>query len=282
MSLSVIAIALALPGGMYAALDNVNEMTEDFEHGAKLSLFLDQDIDVEQGRRLAGQLAEKPAIEHVELITPEEAMAEFKARSGLRDALESLTHNPLPVVLQVYPAGDVARDPDRLELLIDDLSGREEVEIAQYDLEWVKRLNALIRLAHRAVWVLAAILGLGVFLIIGNTIRLAIANQHEEIGIVRLIGGTDAFIRRPFLYSGTLQALLGALLALLAIELIFTFLQEPVQRLSTLYGGRFELDGLGFTPALVLVLGGASTGWLSSRFTVGMYLLRAEPEKETE
>ena len=281
MSISVIAIALALPGGLYAALENVNEITVDFEHGAKLSLFLERNTDAQQGRKLAQKLTGHAAVQHVEIITPEEALAEFKARSGLREALDSLSRNPLPMVLQIYPVPDYAHDPERLNKLIDEFRGLSEVEIAQFDLEWIKRLNALIQLAHRAVWLLAAVLGLGVFLIIGNTIRLAIANRHDEIAITRLIGGTSAFIRRPFLYLGTLQGLFGALVALLVIQLLFSFLNEPVQQLSTLYGTRFSLVGLEWIPATLLVLSGALTGWLSSSVTVTVYLAHSERDRDT-
>lgn len=282
MSISVIAIALALPGGLYAALENVNEITVDFEHGAKLSLFLDRSTNDKQGQQLAKKLADRAAIQHVEIITPEEALAEFKARSGLREALDSLSRNPLPMVLQVYPQPEMATDPERLNALVDELGALPEVEIAQFDLEWIKRLNALIELAHRAVWLLAAVLGLGVFLIIGNTIRLAIANRHDEIAITRLIGGTSAFIRRPFLYLGTLQGLFGAIVALLVIQFLFSFLNEPVQQLSSLYGTRFALYGLQTLPAATLVFAGSLIGWLSSSLTVSVYLARSEPERDTD
>ena len=282
MSVSVIAIALTLPGGLYAALANVNEITVDFEHGAQLSLFLEQKIEPEQALQLASKLQTRSTVQHVEVITPEQALAEFKARSGLREALDSLSRNPLPTVLQVYPTAEIAHAADQLNKLIQELGALPEVDLAQFDLEWVKRFNALIQLAHRVVWLMAVVLGLGIFLIIGNTIRLAIANRHEEIGIIRLIGGTDAFIRRPFLYSGTLQGLAGAILALLVIDLLLSFLSDPVQQLSTLYGTRFSLNGLLPAPAIALVLSGTLTGWLASRFTVGMYLRNADPEKEAE
>jgi cell division transport system permease protein len=282
MSVSVIAIALTLPGGLYAALANVNEITVDFEHGAQLSLFLEQKIEPEQALQLASKLQTRSTVQHVEVITPEQALAEFKARSGLREALDSLSRNPLPTVLQVYPTAEIAHAADQLNKLIQELGALPEVDLAQFDLEWVKRFNALIQLAHRVVWLMAVVLGLGIFLIIGNTIRLAIANRHEEIGIIRLIGGTDAFIRRPFLYSGTLQGLAGAILALLVIDLLLSFLSDPVQQLSTLYGTRFSLNGLLPAPAIALVLSGTLTGWLASRFTVGMYLRNADPGKEAE
>jgi len=279
MSISVIAIALALPGGLYAALQNISTINVDFEHGAKVSLFLREDIDIEAAGMLRDSLQDHPRIRHIELISPEQAMAEFKRNSGLREALETLPRNPLPVVLVVHPQAQAARNRDELDELIAELGSLEPVEVSQFDLDWIRRLSAIVELAQRTVWVLAGILGLGVFLIVGNTIRLAIANRHEEIGIVKLIGGTDAFIRRPFLYYGLLQGLGGAFAALLIIELLFIYLAEPVTLLSRAYQGGIHLQGLGSGAAMLLVTGGGLLGWAAARLTVGVYLHRIDPGK---
>jgi len=279
LSVSVIAIALALPGGLFAALENINKFTAEFEHGAKISLFLAPEVSVKQAAALKQSLSQHPAIKHMELITPAQAMEEFKSRSGLQNALSSLTSNPLPVVLLVYPEDDIARSPDKLAELIEEFGKLKQVELSQFDLEWIKRLTALLELVTRAVWIIAIILGLGVFLVIGNTIRLAITNRQEEIRIIKLIGGTDAFIRRSFLYSGMLQGLLGGVLALLIIILLFSFISAPTSSLSSMYGIDFSLDPLQLLPSLLLVSSGAMIGWLSARVTVGVYLRQFEPGK---
>ena len=206
-------------------------------------------------------------------------MEEFKSRSGLQTALDSLTSTPLPVVLLAYPKDEIARSPEQLAALIEELGKLKQVELSQFDIEWIKRLTALMELVTRAVWIIAFILGLGVFLVIGNTIRLAITNRQEEIRIIKLIGGTDAFIRRSFLYSGMLQGLFGGLLALLIIFLLFSFISAPTSSLSSMYGIAFSLDPLHFLPSLLLVSGGALIGWLSARVTVGVYLRQFEPGK---
>ena len=279
LSVSVIAIALALPGGLFAALENINKFTAEFEHGAKISLFLTPQVSVKQAADLQQSIQQHDAIKLVELITPDQAMEEFKSRSGLQNALNSLTSNPLPVVLLAYPKDEIARSPEKLTGLINELGKLKQVELSQFDIEWIKRLTALLELVTRAVWIIAFILGLGVFLVIGNTIRLAITNRQEEIRIIKLIGGTDAFIRRSFLYSGLLQGLLGGLLALLIIFLLFSFISAPTSSLSSMYGIAFSLDPLHFLPSLLLVSGGALTGWLSARVTVGVYLRQFEPGK---
>ncbi|NOY17471.1 MAG: ABC transporter permease [Gammaproteobacteria bacterium] len=280
LSISVIGIALALPGAMFAALENIHKFTAEFEHGAKISLFLAPEVSIMQAKDLQQSLAQHGDIKYVEIITPDQAMEEFKLRSGLKDALNSLSENPLPVVLLVYPEDKVARSPEKLAGLINELGKLEPVELSQFDLEWIKRLTALLELATRAVWVIAIILGLGVFLVIGNTIRLAIVNRQEEIRIIKLIGGTDAFVRRSFLYSGMLQGLFGGLLALLVIFLLFSFISKPASSLSSMYGIRFALDPLQLLPSLILTGSGALLGWLSARITVGVYLRQFEPGKQ--
>ena len=279
LSISVIAIALALPGGLFAALENINKFTSEFEHGAKISLFLAPQVSVKQATELQQSIQQHASIKLVELITPDQAMQEFKSRSGLQNALNSLTSNPLPVVLLAYPKDEIARSAEKLARLIDELGKLKQVELSQFDLEWIKRLTALLELVTRAVWIIAFILGLGVFLVIGNTIRLAITNRQEEIRIIKLIGGTDAFVRRSFLYSGMLQGLLGGLLALLIIFLLFSFISAPTSSLSSMYGIAFSLDPLHFLPSLLLVSSGALIGWLSARVTVGVYLRQFEPGK---
>ena len=279
LSISVIAIALALPGGLFAALENINKFTSEFEHGAKISLFLAPQVTVKQATELQQSIQQHASIKLVELITPDQAMEEFKSRSGLQNALNSLTSNPLPVVLLAFPKDEIARSPEKLARLIDELGKLKQVELSQFDIEWIKRLTALLELVTRAVWIIAFILGLGVFLVIGNTIRLAITNRQEEIRIIKLIGGPDAFVRRSFLYSGMLQGLLGGLLALLIIFLLFSFISAPTSSLSSMYGIAFSLDPLHLLPSLLLVSSGALIGWLSARVTVGVYLRQFEPGK---
>ncbi len=279
LSISVIAIALALPGGMFAALENIHKFTAEFEHGAKISLFLAPEISIKQAEKLQQSLTQHNDIKYIEMITPDQAMEEFKLRSGLKDALDSLSDNPLPVVLLAFPEDNVARSPEKLAGLINELGKLEPVELSQFDLEWIKRLTAFLELAARAAWVIAIILGLGVFLVIGNTIRLAVVNRQEEIRIIKLIGGTDAFVRRSFLYSGMLQGLFGGLLALLIIFLLFSFINKPASSLSFMYGISFGLSPLQLLPSLVLVSSGALLGWLSARVTVGVYLRQFEPGK---
>ena len=148
---------------------------------------------------------------------------------------------------------------------------------AQFDLEWVRRLDAILRLAQRGVLILALLLGIAVLLVVGNTIRLAILSRRAEIEVIKLIGGTDAFIRRPFLYAGLFQGLFGGLLAWILVAASLALLAGPVRDLAGLYGSGFELAGLGLRAGAILLLGGAFLGWTGSRLAVGRHLRAIEP-----
>ena len=164
--------------------------------------------------------------------------------------------------------------PDALETLRAALARQAGVELAELDLAWVKRLHALLELAERAAWLLAVLLAAAVLLIVGNTIRLAVLNRQTEIEVIQLVGGTPAFIRRPFLYAGLLQGLLGGLIAWLLVELGLLWLAGPVADLAGLYGSPFGLEGLPFLSGLTLIASGGLLGWLGSRLAVGWHLRR--------
>ena len=212
----------------------------------------------------------------MDTISREAALVEFKRLSGFGDALNALDRNPLPVVLVVHPAAK-HRHPDQLQALLNQLGRHNEVDIAQLDLEWVRRLHAMLELARQVVMILAGGLAVAVLLIIGNTIRLAVLNRRDEIEITKLIGGTNAFIRRPFLYAGMLQGLLGALLAWLLLSLSLLILSRPIHHLAGLYESRFEVENLGFLATLVLIGAGGLLGWLGSRLAVSRHLRAIEP-----
>jgi cell division transport system permease protein len=226
--------------------------------------------------KLSGKIRKLPAVSWVDYVSREAALAEFKKLSGFGEALGSLDRNPLPPVLVVHPAPKHAR-PDALQSLLKDLRQYNEVELAQLDLEWVRRLYAMLDLALQGVLILTAGLAVAVLLIIGNTIRLAVLNRRDEIEIIKLIGGTNAFIRRPFLYSGTLQGLFGGFLAWLLVCLGLLILSGPVHRLASLYGSLFVVESMGFLAVLALIGTGGLLGWIGSRLAVGRHLRVMEP-----
>lgn len=276
MTIAVIGITLALPSGLYVLIENVQRVSAGWDGSAKISLFLKRDTGDQAAKRLGEKIHRLPAVAAVEYISPKQALAEFKRLSGFGEALDALDYNPLPPVLIVRPGNDFD-NPHRLDDLVRQLRQHGEVELAQLDLEWVRRLHTMLRLARRGVWILGSLLGLAVVLIIGNTIRLAVLNRREEIEIIRLVGGTNAFIRRPFLYTGLLQGVSGALAAWFLVALCFGLLAGPIRDLASLYASNFRTEGLGIHGAALLVAAGGILGWLGSRLAVGRHLRDIEP-----
>jgi cell division transport system permease protein len=276
LTVAVIGITLALPTGLYLVIDNIQRLSGGWEDSGRVSLFLKRTASTQTASTLADRLRRLPAVSRVEYISPEAALAEFKRTSGFGEALNALERNPLPPVLVITPA-ESHRQPDALQALVKELGAYPDVDIAQLDLEWVRRLQAILNLAERGVWILALLLGLALLLIVGNTIRLAVLSRREEIAIIKLIGGTDAFIRRPFLYSGLLQGLLGASMAWLLVSLSLLLLSDPIRALSTLYASAFEIEAHGPEAVLTLLATGGALGWLGSRLAVGRHLRSIEP-----
>lgn len=276
LTIAVIGITLALPAGLYVAIENVQRVAGGWADSGQISLFLKQDLSEPAIEKLAERIRRLPAVSWVDYVSREAALAEFKKLSGFGEALDALERNPLPPVLVVHPAPKHT-NPAALQSLLGELRRHSEVELAQLDLEWVQRLHAMLDLARQGVLILTAGLAVAVLLIIGNTIRLAVLNRRDEIEVIKLIGGTDAFIRRPFLYAGTVQGLLGGLLAWLLVGLGLLLLSGPVHRLAILYGSLFSLESLGFLTTLALIGTGGLLGWLGSRLAVGRHLRAIEP-----
>jgi cell division transport system permease protein len=276
MTVAVIGIALALPTGLHVVLKNVQSVSAGWENAAQISLFLRKNLADDRIQRLIAELKAMREVAVVTYVSPAQALEEFRQMSGFGDALNALQQNPLPAVLIVQPTLE-ASAPAMVENLLNRLRGSPDVELAQLDMEWVKRLYAMMEVAKRGVTVLASVLALAVLLIVGNTIRLAIQNRRDEIEVQKLIGATDAFIRRPFLYSGFWYGVLGALIAWLLVNISLWVLAPPVARLSALYDSRFELGGLGLEATFFLLLFGILLGSIGAWLAVDRHLRAIEP-----
>mgnify|MGYP001816626389 FL=1 len=212
----------------------------------------------------------------VNYISRSEALQEFQRLSGFGDALQALKDNPLPSVLVIHPTAN-ASTPAATEKLLQRLQAYPPVDVAQLDMQWVKRLYVIMELVRRGVVVLAALLALAVLLVVGNTIRLAIQNRRDEIVVMKLIGGTDGFIRRPFLYTGFWYGLFGGVIAWLLVSLSLSILRDPVERLTGLYQSQFELSGLDITTTGMLIGTSILLGLAGSWLAVGRHLRDIEP-----
>ncbi len=265
MTLAVLGIAIALPLSLHLLVNNLQQLAGNWDGAASISVFLKEGATPPQAAELARHLKARPDISSVQHITPEQAMAEFRQHSGFGGALDLLDSNPLPHVLLIQ-AADPNISPQQLKILLETLKKQPGVELALADMEWVQRFQGINRILQRATALLALLLALAVLLIIGNTVRLEIQSRRDEIEIIKLVGGSNAFIRRPFLYEGFWYGLLGGCIAIILIGLASLALQEPVRHLAELYQSHFRLGGLNLTTAaltlglsILLGIGGAWT-----------------------
>lgn len=275
MTAGVLGVALALPAAFLLALDNLERHASGWDDGAQISLFLQEETSAEQQQGLADEILQRPEVQRTRTVTPEEALAEFRELSEMDDAVAMLDDNPLPPLVVVYPEPDTPAGA--IEALTRELGEKDAVARARLDLEWVQRLQAIMELARRIAWLVAVVLALAVIMVVGNTIRLAIENRREEIVVTKLIGGTNAFIRRPFLYEGAWYGLIGGVLAVLLVEGGRLVLSGPLDRLAELYGSGPLLTGLGPEGVMLVWLVGIILGLCGSWVAVGRHLAAIEP-----
>jgi cell division transport system permease protein len=272
----VIGVALALPAGLALVVDNLRAATGDLGNAVDFTVHFKTGTPIERVQQIAASARERPGIEAVTVTTAEQALEEFKLASGFGDALAALEENPLPHHIVVRPAQS-ASGPADVETLRRYFAAYPEVDLVQVDLDWVRRLHSLLDLLKRVLWVVMAVLGLGVLAVIGNTIRLEILNRRPEIEVTKLVGGSNAFVRRPFLYTGLFYGLGGAVLAALIVVGAMVYVDQAVGELSAQYGGAFRMAGLGPRGFGILAGVGAVLGWIGALISTGRHLRRIEP-----
>jgi cell division transport system permease protein len=276
MTLLVIALALALPAGLKVFVSNAQAATGNFASAVDLSVFLKTDVPLSKAQQLAQAAQQRADVASVTLIPADKGLEDFKSYSGFGEALAALKENPLPHVLHVRPRAEWS-SAAALQGLRGYFSAWPEVDLVQVDSEWVMRFNALLEVLRRLLLIAGALLGVGVLAVIGNTIRLEIQARRAEIEVIKLVGGSNAYVRRPFLYTGVLYGLGGALLAWGIVALIVLVLGESVATLARLYGSRYILTGLTLEEAGALVAAGVVLGWLGAWISAARHLRSIEP-----
>lgn len=274
MTVAAIGVTLALPALLYVITENIDQLSGSWERQARINLFLTRDVD--DPSALQDRLRSLADIDRIEAIPPEQGLADFKRYAGFAKASELLDANPLPWTLVVQLSRGHS-DIEAVEAFIERAAELPDVANVRSDVLWLRRLAAMVEIGHRLVWVLAALLGFAVVVIISNTVRLAILSRAHEIEVIKLIGGTDRFIRRPFLYQGFAQGALGAVAAVLMVTICIEALREPISRLVGEYGSDYRLLGLGWSTAAALLGLGSGLGWCASRWSVGRHLKDIEP-----
>lgn len=269
-------VALALPVALLLLLTSLEGVSAGWESSARLTAYLQLDASLDDMKDLGKRIDADGRVAGVELVSREQALAEFRKSSGLGDALDYLDDNPLPHTLLITPE-DNTRTEVGVEQLMRFVEGLKGVERVQVDLGWLQRLNAMTELLSRAVWALSILLAAAVVLVIGNTVRLAIESRRDEILVAKLVGGTDAFVRRPFLYTGAWFGLGGGMVAWILLQLSLWWLSGPIGRLAGLYRSDFALSGLSVDGAFALIIVSMLLGWLGAWMAVKRHLDNIEP-----
>jgi len=272
MTVVVLAITLSLPTGLYMTLDNAERISDGWEGLDTISVFLDIDFAERDAMQLASLMSTWPGIVAVDPISPQSGMSELTGRLQLDDVSGRIADNPLPWVLEVTPAGG-----QDVETLSGRLRGAEGVDQVVVDLQWLERLDAILAVLERLAVTLGVLFAVAVAFVIGNTIRMDINNRREEIRVLALVGATDGFVRRPFLYSGFWYGLAGGLTAWLVVEVGLFVLSGPVGRLSGAYGSDFTLGSPPAQLVAALVFGSGILGVLGSWLAVGRHLKGIHP-----
>ena len=274
LNVLVIGVALSLPTGGYVLLQNIQSLSDKLVGSPQISVFLSMNASHDDISRFTKQLQQHDAISHVEFVSREEALQQLQRSTGLADVTGGLAQNPLPHAFIIYPKN---KDIQALETLRDELLTWAKFEHVQLDSAWVRKLEALLKFGRLAVLILAVLLSFALIAITFNTIRLQILTQREEIEVSKLIGATNSFIRRPFLYFGLVQGLLGGSAAWLIITVSLTLLNVSLSDLTQLYASSFSLQHLSAGDSLTLLAFSAYLGWLGALLSVAQHLWQIDP-----
>lgn len=276
LTLLVIALALALPTSLRLLVTDAQLATGNFANAVDVSVYLKTDVPLAKAQQLAQAAGQRADVAAVTVIPADKGLEDFRTYSGFGEALEALKDNPLPHVLHVRPRADNS-SAAALESLRRYFSAWPEVDLVQVDAEWVMRFNAILEVLRRLLLMAAVLLGAGVLAVIGNTIRLEIQGRRAEIEVTKLVGGSNSYVRRPFLYIGVLYGLGGALLAWGIVAIAVALLGEPVTTLAKLYGSRYVLRGPSRDDIGVLLGAGVALGWLGAWISAARHLRSIEP-----
>jgi cell division transport system permease protein len=277
MTITVLAIAISLASVFYIAVANLQQLAGNLEASNQISLFLRDDISEASARKFAENIRGNPAVQEVKLITKNQALEEFQTFSGFGEAIKALEKNPLPIVIQVLPKNTL-EDGLELEKLLNTFKQAVEVDFAQMDMQWIKRLQSIMELARRGSTVLSLLLGVAVLFVTGNTIRLELHKRREEVVIAKLVGATNSFIQRPFLYSGFWIGFFAGVAAWFIVAVMMLIVKQPIEELSGLYEGDFHMLFLSYSETAALLFISSLLSVLSAWAVLNYQLHKLKPE----
>ncbi len=275
MTVAVIGITLSLPGGFYIFLKNINAMSGDFHSTTQITLYLTLKIDDNKARNLQREIDSMQMVHSTEFISRQDALEAFRQSSGFGKSIDTLSSNPLPHTIIVEPIAGI--DTFAARNLLKSLQATPEVDIAKLDTEWLERLYTILEIAQRSVAIITILFAFAVLLIIGNTIRLDIQSRYQEIIVTKLIGATNAFIRRPFLYGGLWYGLFGGICAWIIVEIGYLAVSGPINQLSLLYQAELIFVTFSMQDFVTLLLSSTLLGLSGSWIAVARHLNQIEP-----
>ena len=275
MTVAVIGITLSLPSGFYLFLKNIEAMSGDFRSSTQITLYLDIELSEKKARALQSVVANTPNVGDTQFISRQDSLEAFRKTSGFGKSIDTLASNPLPHTVIVEPLTNA--DTFAVKNLLNSLQALPGVEIAKLDTEWLERLYTILEIVKRSVAMITILFAFAVLLIIGNTIRLDIQNRYQEIIVTKLIGATNAFIRRPFLYGGLWYGLLGGLISWLIVEIGYIAISGPLNRLNLLYQADLTLITFTFQDFIILISSSTLLGLTGSWIAVARHLNQIEP-----
>jgi cell division transport system permease protein len=276
LTVCVIGIALALPASLNLLVQNGRNVAGSWESVRDFSIYLAIDSKLESANALATELRKMEIIDSVVVTSADDALVEFRESSGLGEVLDTLDSNPLPHTLVVRPVESA--DASELAELATELTDRAIIDIVKIDTQWVERLNAILDFMRRVVMIASVLLIFAVIIIVGNTIRLDIQSRRDEIEVLKLLGASDGFVRRPFLYVGLWYGVIGGLVALFLMITGGWLLAAPLERLIGLYEADLSLLGLDGGTALLIIGGGVLAGWGGAWSAVSRHLSAIQPK----
>lgn len=276
MTIGVLGFSITLPSTLYIMVENTEQITEQWQQASEISLFLRDGVSEPEAQQLLKRLQSWDEISSVTYVSSQEALEEFQRLSGLGEALDYLDRNPLPAVMMVVPTSKHA-SPTTAGVLLDKLRKEREVDIGKLDIEWLERLYSLLAIAKELVYLLGGLLLFAVVLIIGNTIRLNILNKRDEILVMKLVGATDAFIQRPFLYTGFWYGLLGGLMAWVTVTLILLWIGWSLDSFLKQYQLDLNITGMNISALLIMLMVSIALGLIGSFISVQKHVSEIEP-----
>ena len=276
MTIFVMGLSLTLPATLHIIVKNVDSINTEWENASEISLFLQDTLTDKQIASAIRRLGAYDEVSQIRYISKQDALDEFKNLSGFGEALQYLESNPLPASFIVTPT-EPFRQADAARQLLNKLEQEREVDFGKLDIDWLTRLNAIVVMLQESVLTIAVLLLVSVALIIGNTIRLSIISRREEIEVMKLVGATEAFIQRPFVYTGIWYGLLGGFIAFIVVNLILWWMEVALSGITGLYTSDYELQGLTFNEFLILIFVASGLGFTGAFWSVHKHVKEIEP-----